>query len=204
VGAPRGVLAPPVLDDPPRLLRRREPGLDGVLAPEPPVEALGEGVVRRLAGPGELELHAVAVSLGIQRLGDELGTVVDGDPLRSSEAPLEPIQDRHHPLLGQGGADRDRRADPAHAIDDRQVPEAAPVGEGAGQDVEAPPLPRAPDQRNALARPVFESVGIAGWRIVAVGPQPDFAPFFLALAEKRVTSMTRKTASPRRRGNRGV
>ncbi len=39
-----------------------------------------------------------------------------------------------------------------------------------------------PEQRNALARLVFISVEITDDRVVAVVPQPDFAPFFVALA----------------------
>jgi site-specific DNA recombinase len=40
-----------------------------------------------------------------------------------------------------------------------------------------------PEQRNALARLVFQSVEIVDDRVVAVVPQPDFAPFFVARAE---------------------
>ena len=40
----------------------------------------------------------------------------------------------------------------------------------------------APEQRNALGRLVFHSVEITDDRVVAVVPQADFAPFFLAQA----------------------
>ncbi len=39
-----------------------------------------------------------------------------------------------------------------------------------------------PEQRNALARLAFQSVEIEDDRVVAVLPQPDFAPFFVAEA----------------------
>ena len=39
-----------------------------------------------------------------------------------------------------------------------------------------------PEQRNDLARLVFQSVEIASDRVLAVVPQPDFAPFFVAHA----------------------
>jgi hypothetical protein len=39
-----------------------------------------------------------------------------------------------------------------------------------------------PDQRNGLARLIFQGVEITDDRVTAVVPQPDFAPFF-ALAE---------------------
>jgi hypothetical protein len=37
-----------------------------------------------------------------------------------------------------------------------------------------------PKERNTLARPMLKSVEIKDDRIVAVVPQPDFAPFFVA------------------------
>ncbi len=40
-----------------------------------------------------------------------------------------------------------------------------------------------PNERNALARLVFQSVEITDARVVAVVPQPDFTPFFVARAE---------------------
>ena len=39
-----------------------------------------------------------------------------------------------------------------------------------------------PEQRNALARLVFESIEIEDDRVIAVVPQPDFAPFFVKRA----------------------
>jgi hypothetical protein len=51
VRALRVVLDPPGLDRGPRLLQRREPVLVEALVPELPVEALGEGVVGRIAEP---------------------------------------------------------------------------------------------------------------------------------------------------------
>jgi hypothetical protein len=38
------------------------------------------------------------------------------------------------------------------------------------------------EQRNALARLVFESIEIEDDRVIAVVPQPDFAPFFVKRA----------------------
>ena len=52
------------------------------------------------------------------------------------------VQERHDPLPGQGGADRDRRAHPAHGIDYRQHPEAPTVGQAVGEEIEAPALLR--------------------------------------------------------------
>ena len=40
-----------------------------------------------------------------------------------------------------------------------------------------------PEQRNALARLVFESIEIEDDRVTAVVPQPEFAPFFVRRAQ---------------------
>ncbi len=81
MGALGVVLDPPRLNGLPRLLQRREPVAVEAFGAKVAVERLGEGVVRGLARPRELELHAVAVGPGVERLGDELRPVVDGDPL---------------------------------------------------------------------------------------------------------------------------
>jgi hypothetical protein len=70
------VLDPPRFDDLPRLLQRREPVLIQAFRPEMPVETLDVRIVRRLAGPGEFELHAVLVRPSVECLGDELRPVV--------------------------------------------------------------------------------------------------------------------------------
>ena len=45
-------------------------------APERPIERFDEGVIRRLARPGEVDLHLVVMSPQIQRLSGELAAVV--------------------------------------------------------------------------------------------------------------------------------
>ena len=41
-----------------------------------------------------------------------------------------------------------------------------------------------PEQRNQLARLIFASVEVRDDRVVAIEPQPDFAPFFVAATER--------------------
>ena len=54
-----------------------------------------------------------------------------------------------------------------------------------------------PEQRNALARLVFESIEIEDDRVIAVVPQPDFAPFFVKRAWMRGFLRQTPTAPPR-------
>lgn len=54
-----------------------------------------------------------------------------------------------------------------------------------------------PDQRNALARTVFQSVEITDGRVAAVVPQPEFAPFFnLAGVERPSAGNDERQPSP--------
>src|SRR5262249_37847026 len=81
-------------------------------------------------------------------------------------------------------ADRDR-LEAELATLRRSTDVAAVLAEAASR---LPDLPAAweratPGQRNDLLRTVVASVEITDDRVVAVVPQPDFAPFFLARAE---------------------
>lgn len=67
VGPLRIVVDPPRLDRRLRLFQGIEPMEVETLVAEAAVERLDEGIIRRLARPGELELDAVAVRPGIQR-----------------------------------------------------------------------------------------------------------------------------------------
>src|SRR3954454_12035771 len=110
------------------------------LVSESTVARLDEGIVGGLARARKLQLHPVAVGPRVQGLGDELWTVVDGDPFRPSNGPFEPLQDGHDPLPSQGDPDLDGWAHPTHGIDYRQDPEAPPVGQAVAQEIHAPPL----------------------------------------------------------------
>ncbi len=48
-----------------------------------------------------------------------------------------------------------------------------------------------PDQRNAQARIVVQSVEIAGVHVIAIGPQPEFAPVFNLLDSDRKSKIVK-------------
>ncbi len=52
--------------------------------PELPVERLDEGIVRRLARPGEVEDYPALISPQIEVAADELGTLVEPDAGREA------------------------------------------------------------------------------------------------------------------------
>jgi hypothetical protein len=95
------VLDPPRLDCLLRLLQRREPVLVEASGSEVAVESPGEGVFGGLAGAGELRVDPVPVRPGVERLREELRSVVDRQPCRRPARRTHPLQDRHHPLAGQ-------------------------------------------------------------------------------------------------------
>ena len=140
MGPLRVVLDPPRFDRLPHLLQRRDPVLIQALVPQPTIERLGNGIVRRFAGARERQLQPVALGPGIEGLGNELRAVVDSDPLGASTGSPAPFQHRHHPLAGHRAPDLDGGA---HGIDYRQESESLPVGQAIGQDIQAPPLLRA-------------------------------------------------------------
>ena len=65
----------------PRLSQGEKPILIQALLPQPAVEAFDESIVSRLPWPAELELQVMAMSPGIERLGDELAAVIAFDRL---------------------------------------------------------------------------------------------------------------------------
>lgn len=75
------VVLTPVVDRLPCLSEGEKPVLIQTLLSQSAVEAFDESIVSRLAWAAELELHAVAMSPGIERLRDEFAAVVDFDCL---------------------------------------------------------------------------------------------------------------------------
>ena len=76
------VVDEPLADDLASVLESVEPVRVETLVAQPSVEALNERVVDGLAWSTEVERDAVGVRPLVERVGDELGAVVDGDGLR--------------------------------------------------------------------------------------------------------------------------
>lgn len=95
------VFDPPVFYKLLGLLEAHEIVLVKALLPELPIEGFDIAVLNGLAGPDEVELHAVAVSPFIQGLADELRAVIDPYGLRKATDLREPLKDPHDPMPGQ-------------------------------------------------------------------------------------------------------
>ena len=90
------VLAPG-LEDLAGVADRAEQGLVEKLVPEPPVEALGEGVLDRLAGLDVFSGHAPVVRPGQDRVRGELGSIVADDRRRAAPGGDDGVQLPRHP-----------------------------------------------------------------------------------------------------------
>src|SRR3954447_4405420 len=77
-----------------RVRKAHEPVRVQALAAEPPIESLYQGVVRRFAGPGEVERDAVGVGPQIEVPGDELRALVHTDRPGIAYAPANSLKGR--------------------------------------------------------------------------------------------------------------
>jgi hypothetical protein len=76
------IIDPPCLDDLSDLVKAHEPILVQAFITELAVEALHVAIIHRFAGSDELEFDPSSVSPGVERVTDELRTVIDDNLLR--------------------------------------------------------------------------------------------------------------------------
>ena len=120
------------------------------LVAQPTVERLDQPVLRGLSRPDEIELDAASIGPLVERLGRELGAVVDGDRLAAARAMRRPVQ-------GVDDARPVRRSwPPEHTlatplIDHRQHPKRAAVEHLVVDKVHAPVLIRPGRRRRRAA-----------------------------------------------------
>ena len=73
------VVSTPFLHFLPGVVKAHEPVSIQTFGPELAVEGLDEGIVSRLAGPGEVERHTFRVGPQVEIARDELGALIDPD-----------------------------------------------------------------------------------------------------------------------------
>lgn len=91
------VVDPPVLDDPAGIGQMQEPMFVEAFVSEPPVGALHEGVLDRLARPNEVKPNAPAVGPLVQRLADHLRPIVQNNLSGQSTRLRQAFQDTNDP-----------------------------------------------------------------------------------------------------------
>lgn len=121
------VVATPGLDLPPGLAQCLERVQVQALVAQRAVEGLDEGVVGRLARPGEVNPRAVVVGLMVDEAAGELRAAVHKRTSRRSAFPHEAVQHLDHVLAPPSLSHFDGQPFAAEHIDHRQGAELLPV-----------------------------------------------------------------------------
>ena len=136
------VVLPPLLDDLSGLIQGGEHlGVQALLAAAA-VEALDVAVVRRLAGPDELQLHARGLGPAVQGLAGELRAVVRADDSRAFALGSQPLQHPGHALAGQRVVRFQAGTAAVPQVHDRQHPEPPAILQAVAHEVHGPLLVR--------------------------------------------------------------
>lgn len=131
--------------------RQKPVGVQALFA-EATVEALDVGIVRVVAGSGEVQGHAVGVGPQVEHLAGELGTIIDPDGLGDPTLLNEPFENRGDMLSFDTLVALDGQALSGEQVDHRQGSESLAVEQCVGYEVHRPAFVRR--QRDRTLRPV--------------------------------------------------
>lgn len=134
------VFDPPRLDLAPRVVEAQEPKCVQAFLADAAVEALGEGVVGRLAGARVVQHHAVLPSPQIEIARHKFGPVVDPDALRPAMLAGGSFQRGDDIVTPVGVCHADRRTELGADVDDGQDAQLAAVKQLVGHEVHRPAL----------------------------------------------------------------
>ena len=104
------VVAPPLFDPLAGIGHGQEPGGIQAFRPQGGVERLDEGIVGRLARPGEVDLHAVEIGPLVEHAAGELRAVVDPQALRPAALAGQSVERLDHLVGPEARSRNDRRA----------------------------------------------------------------------------------------------
>ena len=153
---------------------RRETRLRKTLVAEVAIERLDVGILSRLPGLDEIQLHAVRVRPLLERYRNEFRPVIDAKALRKSVKPNQFIEDSDDAGRGQRRVDLDREALARKGINDIEHADLAAISQVVVNEVHRPTLVRARHEsgRHGTDRAKFPTVatlhGQAGCAIDAV------------------------------------
>src|SRR5262249_19017923 len=119
---------------------------------QPADQALDEAVLHRLAGRDVVPGHAVGLLPGKDRVRGQLGAVVADDLQRPATQLGNPVELARDAATGERAVDHQGQALPAEIVDDDEDPEATPIRQDIGSEVEAPALVRPLRDRHRGAR----------------------------------------------------
>jgi hypothetical protein len=126
VWPPEIIIGTPGSDDPAGCGETAEQTLVQALVAEPADEALGKGVLDRLAGSDVVPLHAPLLRPAEDGVG-QLGAVVTDDRRRPAAPGDQLVEFAGHALAGDPGVDDQPQTLPAEVVKHAQDPEATPI-----------------------------------------------------------------------------
>jgi hypothetical protein len=130
----------PRFDLAPRVVEAQEPKCVQALLPDTAVEALGKGIVSRLARPRVVEHDAMLSGPEVQITRDELRAIIDPDTLWSAMLAGCSFQSSDDIMTVVGVPDADRGTQLGADIDDRQDAQLAAVKQLIDHEVHRPAL----------------------------------------------------------------
>jgi hypothetical protein len=131
------------------IFKRHEPVGVQALCPELAVQALDESIIRRLAGPGEVERDPALIGPQVEIPGNELRALVDPDHPGQPDLAADTFEHIDNIGSPEGEPRLEGRREPRERIDDRQDPDLAPRGELVVHEVHRPRLVRL-DRRTTI------------------------------------------------------
>ena len=146
------VIAAPCFDDPARHWQAPEDVFVEALVPEAAVEAFDKGVLDRLSGGDVVPSNAAFLLPAQDGVRSQLGAVVADDHQRLSAGRNDRVELARHPPAGDRRVDNQRQALAGEVVDNDKHPEATPVGQHVGDEVEAPALVDSLRQGHRCAR----------------------------------------------------
>jgi len=147
------VVEAPSLDDPPGGRQALEEMLVEAFVAEATVEALHEGVLDRLAWRDVVPFDAVVLLPAEDGVRRKFGAIVAHHHQRLASGVDKTVELAGDPTAGQRAVDHQGQALPREVVDHHQNPEAFPVGEHVGDEVQAPALVGSLRQRHRCLRP---------------------------------------------------
>src|SRR5918998_6039514 len=138
---------------------------------EAAVEALDRGILHRLAGIDEEQLHAVLMGPAVEITTAEFGPVVHDQHVRVAAVAGDVLEHRHHPLAGQREVDQDGRALARAVVLEVSGTEPAAVGQAILGEVQGPALvggDRAPMPGHAAATSLLPATAADRQLLLAV------------------------------------
>src|SRR5918993_685887 len=183
------VVDAPSLDDTTGLSEAGEPARVEAFLAEAAVEALDRGVLHRLAGIDEEQLHAVLMGPAVEITTAEFGPVVHDQHVRVAAVAGDVLEQADHPVSRQREVDQDGRALARAVVLEVGGAEPAAVGQAVLGEVQGPALvggDGAPGTRQHAAKSLLPVAAADRQLLLAIEPLDELVVHPPALAAQQL------------------